>query len=221
MENDKPKEGEKEQQSQPSAEKVELSADQYEALLDRLQELETLAQKPAKQQEGPIDIETLAAQAKEPSMPKEDEDIDIDELPPKQLLKLIEQQITNTITPLMEEVQTLKVLREIDKCEAKYPDFWDYEEDLRQIAMSNPMLTIEQAYQLAKAGKGEKGEDKEKETSTKTRTEKLLRLPPRPRATAAEKPGVATSSTEKKDEIKTIKSAAERAWEEVIGSKEG
>jgi hypothetical protein len=118
---------------------------------------------------------------------------------------------------MLTEVQTLKVLREIDKCETKYDDFWNYEKEVYKIASSNPTLTIEQAYKLAKGDKEEtkKGEDK-KEEGRRTTTERLFNLPPRP--IPGEKPSGAAAST-RQGGIMSLKDAAQAAWEEVTKGK--
>jgi hypothetical protein len=107
-------------------------------------------------------------------------------------------------------------MREIDKCESKYDDFWEYEEDIRRIAMENPSLSIEKAYKLAKLEKGgEEGKGRGKESEERvSRIQKILNLPPAvPRG---EKPGTVPSST-KAGEVKSLREAALKAWEETVG----
>jgi hypothetical protein len=224
QENDKQTSGQTQQtqqQTQQQAAKVELNAEQYTALLDRLAELETLVAKATPARQEVTDIDQLAREAKvkpveEEELPKAPEDLD--QMSNKELADYILSQVNQAGQQLMTEVMTLKVLREIDKCESKYEDFWDYQEEVQRIATQNPSLNIEQAYKLAKVSKEEQAKTKQKEKSeakaSEPLTQKLLKLPPRP--TPGEKSGVAPGST-KPGEFKTVRDAALKAWEEVVG----
>ena len=145
------------------------------------------------------------------------EEADWDNLSGKELVQLVVEAVNQAGVGLKADIEALKVLREIDKCEVKYSDFWKYEKDIRKVAIENPSLSIEKAYHLAKLEKeGEKGEKKKgerEETVEVTRTEKLLNLPPR---FGGEKPGVVPSST-KSSEVKTLREAALKAWDEAVG----
>lgn len=201
---------EEEKKDGEERELITLTKEQYEALLDRVAELEDASLKATR---STYSLDELAEEAKRPSkIEEEEEGVDWDEISGKELVKKVTEVVNQLGMRLQTEVEVLKVQREIDKCEAKYPDFWEYEEDIRRIAVENPSLSIEKAYKLAKAEKeGGKGE-KEKEVA-KTKTEKLLNLPPR---SGGEKPGVVSSST-KASEVKTLREAALKAWEDTVG----
>jgi hypothetical protein len=109
----------------------------------------------------------------------------------------------------------MRVLREIDKAESKYEDFWQYEDKIRDISIANPSLGIEDAYQLAKSKTPARIKEGDDKTERKvTRTEKLLNLPAR---TFGEKPTVAAGSTRDIVRGDNLKKAAERAWDDVVG----
>lgn len=195
------------QEEQVQPQKVELTAEQYNALLDRIAELEALA---LKQQSQPV-----VPPSSQEYGTSEEAGVDIDQMSPRELVQFINEQVSQIGQQLLVEIQTLKVQREIDKCEAKYPDFWDYEEAIRAIAMENPTLSIEQAYKLAKQQMEEEARPKKAE-ATSSVTQRILKLPPK--VVPGEKPSTAPSAT-RKTEPRTLREAAERAWEDIAGGK--
>lgn len=201
----------KEDEKEIKEEKVEsvtLTKEQYAALLDRVAELEDAS---LRKEKDIWSLNELTEEGKKaPKQTKEEEEPDWDNISGKELVQRITEAVNQAGVKLQTEIETLKVMREIDKCEAKYKDFWEHEEEMRKIAMENPSLSIEKAYQLAKIDK--EGEKKE-EGVAKTKTEKLLNLPPR---SEGEKPGVVPSST-KASEVKTLREAALKAWDETVG----
>lgn len=199
--------------------KVTLDAEQYSGLLDRLAELEAIAAKPRKGEET-VDLDTLA---KEGKRGKEKEEVEIptnlDEMTNTQVVEyavgLVNKQGGERLQRLEVTVETLRVLREIDKGERDHEDFWTYEPEIKRIAMANPTLSVEDAYQLAKLkapAKKEKGEEKEETT---TQTERLLKLPKR--IPSGEKPHVAPGSTKPGEKGIGLRESALKAWDEVVG----
>ena len=115
-------------------------------------------------------------------------------------------------------------MNEIDKAASKHDDFYDYQDRIREIAIENPTLPIEKAYKMAKLEAAEeneeragshKGEQKDKKASTTRGKGVHLLLPPRP--ILGERPGTAGAAT-RQGPAKTLRQAAERAWDDVIGS---
>lgn len=143
---------------------------------------------------------------------RESEDqVDLDEMSNTQLAKFILGEIDSKAVNIQTELETIKVLREIDKCEAKFPDFHDYVDRVYQLGRENPTLSIEKAYKLAKQ---EAGEDK-----GKSKTENVRGLPPRPSAlrSTGEHPGRTVTSTPTKvssQGVASLTQAAEKAWED-------
>lgn len=207
------KKGEKEEKV------VTLSESQYSALLDRVAELEDVS---LSKKKDIYDIDELAEEGKRREViPVKGEEVDWEALSNKELVDKIVEAVNQGGLQLQTQIETQKVLREIDKCEVKYDDFWKFEKDIRRIATENPTLSIEKAYRLAKLEiEGDKkeekkeGEKREEVGAKTTRTEKLLNLPPR--VPGGEKPGVVSSST-KGSQTKTLREAADRAWDEAVG----
>ncbi len=125
---------------------IKLTREQYSALLDRLAELEDAAYK-SKVQKETYSLDDLVAEGTKRAPRKEIERKaempDLDEMSNSEIVKYIFDTVSQAGMELRQEIETLKIMREIDKCEAKYPDFWELEEDIRRIAMDNPSLSIE------------------------------------------------------------------------------
>jgi hypothetical protein len=213
-------EGEKEVEK--TGQKVELEQETYNALLDRVAELE--AEGATRKRGGgdeTLDLESLAEEGKGKRVIKEQrEKINFDEMNNEQLaqfiIDIVNEQGGARVNEIAVAVETLKVTSEIDRCERKHEDFWSYDKQIRQIAINNPSLSIEDAYFLAKSKSPAKKEKKEgeEEKEPTTRTEKLLKLPPR---THGERPGVAVGSTAEKAGKMTTREAALKAWDENVG----
>ena len=197
---------------------VELDADTYDGLLERLAELEERStpapQKPRSTVDELADEGTQYEQDTQVVLPA-----DLDDLNNTQLVTYLVDTINSQAGKRLEHVEvaleTMRVAREIDKVENKYTDFWTYGNKIKEIALANPALTIERAYHLAKAEMPKQpktGEESNKRGQT--RTERLLKLPAR---TYGEKPTMAASSTSEMNKGTSLKSAAERAWEETVG----
>jgi len=207
--------------------KVELEPGQYEALLDHIAELEAAAASPKRNQrneEEITDLDTLAEEGRR-SRSKVAEELEesanLDDMTNTQLVQYLINQINKQggerLQRIETAVETMRVLREIDKAETKHDDFWKYEEKIRAIATENPSLSIEKAYKLARLEtEDEKSRKKEGEEERRpaTRAERLFKLPPRPQG---EKPGVAAGSTKDSTQLKTTREAALKAWNDVVG----
>lgn len=218
---DETKVEEGERTDQTPASKVELDVETYNALLDRVAELEDATAVPRRQSDEPSSVDELAEEARsrgrQPAIvtpPK-----DIDEMSNTQLAQYvfdtINQQAAERINKMEVSVETMRVLREIDKAEVKYKDFWRYGDAIKEVSTANPSLSIEDAYHLAKSRSPRAEEEGDKpQKKEPTKTEKLLNLPAR---TFGEKPTIAASSTRDVHRQESIRSAAERAWEEQVG----
>ena len=212
---------EEKKESEKKEEIVTMTREQYSGLLDRVAELEEMSL--GKNQEKTYGLDELVDEGKGRKGVEKELEItqgseEIDNMSNTQVINLILEQVNKGGQQIMTELQTMKVLREIDKCESKYDDFWKYGDEIRRIAIENPSLSIERAYHLAKSEKGEKKVEKEGETGKGeqkiTRTEKILNLPPR--GSGGEKPGAPKVST-KGSETKSLQESAKRAWDEVVG----
>lgn len=209
--------------------KVVLDAEQYNALLDRMAELEAGSIKRSRRSDEVIDVDELADEGRSRREPErrvreEEEEIDWDNLSNKQLVEVVLNrvgaQLNEEAAPRLQKVEvaveTLRVLREIDKAEKDHEDFWEYEKEVRSISTANPTLSIEEAYELAKVRKGKAKSSKEGDGKETTQTERLLKLPPR--IVSGEKPNkMVTSATKKSSTHVTLREATNEAWDEVVG----
>ena len=204
--------------------KVELDPDTYQALLDRIAELEERSEAVGQvQRTSTSTLDDLAEEGKSrvQEQPATRElPSNIDDMSNTEVVHLVVDEINKQaaikLNSLELEVHTLRILREIDKAELKYDDFWLYEDKVKEFAMANPSVSIEDAYLLAKQKSPKKKEEEgENVANKKTATERLLNLPSR--QALGEKPGVAVSSTAAAGESHTLKSAAKKAWDEQVG----
>lgn len=199
---------------------VTLPQETYSALLDQLAELEAAATGTPKSSPS---VDQLVEEALQSSKKQQGPEVTpeaIQQMNNLQLAQFIVDTISEQggarIAKLETAIESLKVLTEINQTEKKHEDFWQFEKDVRRIAMRNPTLSIEDAYRLAKAEKGEqpKGQGEEG-PKPKSRTETILHLPPR---VPGERPsGVTPSSTAVESKGLSIREAALKAWDEVVG----
>lgn len=213
---EKEKEGEEKKVEKKEEEKQEvtLSAEQYSALLDKVTELEEISQRSKKEV---FDLDDLAEEGRRKKVEKPPaKEVDLEGMTNAQLVEHVFEEVNKAGAALDVKIETLKLLREIDKCEAKYDDFWKYEKEIRKTASENPTLSLEKAYKLAKLDEPKKGEKKEEEEGEPKDKRTILHTLPPKLTSKGEKPGVASSAT-KGSEIKTLKEATQRAWDEVVG----
>ncbi len=202
-----------------------LSREQYDALLERIDELESNASRISRSgRDG--DIDELLGDIKksvQSSPPVKDASLekDVDEMSNRELINLIVGAVKEEGQTLKVEIEALKIAREIDKVEFNHKeDFHLYEQRMYEIAQETPNITMERAFKLAKAelgdlklAKGANGDDKE----PRTRTEKMLGLPPR--GSFGDRPGISRGAAQEPAKADTLKDAAEMAWEKVMGEK--
>jgi len=131
---------------------------------------------------------------------------------PQRLTALVLQQVeTAYFRPLLERIELQRVRAEMAECQHKYSDFGELKDTIYALGMRNPYLSLEEAYQLAKAGKQVK--PKTEEAKPKTEETGSTKATPRPKG---EKRGITQASTLKSP--KSVKEAAQQAIQEVLGS---
>lgn len=204
---------------------VILSREQYDALLERVDELESSASRISRSgREGDVDelLGEIRKGVQAPAFKEQQQpEKDLDEMSNRELISLIIGAVKEEGQTLKIEVEALKVAREIDKVEFNHKeDFHLYEQRMYEIAQETPNITMERAFKLAKAelgdlkpAKGANGDDKE----PRTRTEKMLGLPPR--GSFGDRPGISRAAAQEPAKADTLKDAAEMAWEKVMGDK--
>jgi hypothetical protein len=208
------------EQTPSEALRVELTPEQYNALLDRITELEAENATPRTRSTSreALTLDELAEEARRPARREAPPPTEkIDEMSNTQLAQFIfdtiNEQAGDRLQKIETTVETIKVMREIDQAAAKHEDFWQYEDRIREISTENPTLSIERAYKLAKSESPAPAKPKEGERQP-SKTERLLNLPPR---VFGEKPGAASAATKPSMKSETLTSAAERAWNEAVG----
>jgi len=217
-EEQKPDEGAAPAQGIPSAEegKVELTGEQYNAILDSLDELQDLKTQLAQKTVNPPTVDSLADEGK--VKPTETaKQVDVNQLEGEALVSYLTQQIeTNVAQPLLVKIEEMRINMEIKELTAdgKNADFWDYKDDIYNIAARNPNLSIAEAYNLAKTSRGVV-----KETQGSDKTKNIItNLPNRREVPIAEKGGVPSNSLNERVP-ETRQDAASDAWDEL--EKEG
>lgn len=207
-----------EPQQQQDDDVVTLTGAQYDALLDRLAELETISlstgkDKPSSQIRT---LDDLADEGQRPTQPQPTgPQKDLNDMDNRELVGFIADMINPVAQDLATRVETVRLLREIDKVCEKYDDFEEYQDQVLDIGRRNPRLSVEEAYVLAKgrSPKAKQASSEEGEPNPSKRT--LIYTLPK-RVTPGERPGVPTHTTRTTTPV-TIESAAERAWEDIHG----
>jgi len=203
-------------------EKVILEPEQYNALLDRLQELEELTLKGGK---GKIKtVDELADDLEDDDQRGQrgrQRQIDpnkINELSNTELARLILAEVQqNVAMPLLTKLEEFRVkdeIKELRKDLGEDDDFDDLKEEIYQVASKNPNLTIKQAYKLAKKESSPKRKDSSDDDEPEGKSKKkdaLLHLPPR---IHSERPTHARGATDK-GAPETRAEAANRAYEDL------
>jgi len=227
----KEKEKEKAKETKEKADdKVELSGSQYNAILDRMQELEDAALQ--SRRSGPRSVDELAEEVDRGGRQTERKEFDpdaLERLSNAQLAQFIMQQVNLGVgQPLLVKLEEIRVKDEIkdlrreikeDSEDGKTDDFDEHRDRIYKIASRNPNLSIREAYKLAKeegGAKPSKRRDNEKGDETPQRgrsRDALLSLPPRVNP-HSEKPTHSSSSLSKSDPA-TRMDAAKLALEEM------
>lgn len=198
-------------------EQVQLTTEQYQAMLDHMAKLEDAVTKSSKIHS----IDELAEEGKGKKVEQQGPDlneVDFDKLSPQQTMDLMMQALNaNLIQPLEMKMETMRVGMEIERCANKNEDFWQYADEVKKMAIENPTLSIDKAYKLAKAENPSKASSKGDEGKGLNKSGLLFTLPkvPQSRQPLGEKPNaMGVISKEKTPE--TRRGAAEQAWEEIV-----
>jgi hypothetical protein len=222
--------GEKEGEDKRSNEEetVILKPEQYNALLDKIADLEELALKGSgKTKDGEEeDLEAIAAAAKEKGNGRgQDKPIDWDKLSSKDLANLVVGHVdVQMVQPILTELYSLRIRQDIKDFiqDEKITDFKDYKKDIYEICSKNPNMSIADAYYTAKSKKerSAKPEDDEEriDKGSERHRGQIEGLPPRRGLPKGERPGRSSSVTSE-DDPETRTDAAKRAIEKL--KKEG
>jgi len=190
---------------------VTLTAEQYNTLLDKLDDLEDEVQKKG----GGSVVDQLADEVKAGTQDDgSKETVDLDELSQSELAHHIVSDLTQgVVQPLLVEIQGMKLQREIDAMEGdeKYAPVWaEHKDRVVELATENPKLTMKQATDLA--AKEKEGTKESDSKDSKKSSEVLRHLPER--GSLGEKPGGSPALTQD-EEPEDRKSAAALAVEKL------
>lgn len=193
--------------------KITLSAEQYNALLDGLEELETLKKGGKSGKESYENYDDLVRAGKA-SRAKEEGALNLDNLSNTELAGLIEDQFSkNAITPLAVAIEGLKLDLEFIRTGGKkgFEDIEEIRDDVLKVISENPNMSVEKAYKLVRVDKpkGNKSEGDDDGREPRQIAAKL-NLPGR---VVGEKPGMSNTGTKKQGPVTIIDAAKEAVAE--------
>lgn len=171
---------------------VKLQPAAYNALLDRLDELEEIAR--AKVQTPPANVDDLAAAAKGNRQPITEDDLS--KMGPAALVNTILKHVHETqVQPLILKIEEMAVKQEIKELtrDGKNKDFFELKDDIYAIASKAPQLSLEEALILARENKKSKTPPASSDDTTNVK-DLLRNLPPRRNIPGGERPGAARAS---------------------------
>lgn len=169
----------------PAQDGVTLTNEQYATLLDHVASLESRLMESPK---GRSEVQTLdnlideADQGRPAPSQAPPQGVKLEDMTPDQVIGMIYHTIKKEmVEPLEVKVETLRLMNEIDKVANKKgnEDFWEYANAVKEIALKNPTLTIQRAYQLAKA-EGKRGPNPQGDQGLTRKSDVLFTLPKRP-----------------------------------------
>jgi hypothetical protein len=163
------------------------------------------------------------------SAAKKEEVVDdgtLDQLTPSQLYKKLRGDIQNDLQVIGSELKALvggtqqtverdRVQRRVDEVVKSNPDFWDYKNEIHEIAKRNPNIDPEDAYLIAKSKK-----EKQSKVDTDKQEEEKRKAKENEKKTFSEKGGSVPIELSK-DKPASSKDAAVSAWDEVMEGQEG
>lgn len=205
---------------------VTLTNEQYATLLDHVASLEAKLMETPK---GRGEVQTLdnlidEADRGRPAPVTPPAGTKLEEMTPDQVIGMIYQTIKKEmVEPLEVKVETLRLMNEIDRVASKKgnEDFWEYAGAVKEIALKNPTLSIQRAYQLAKA-EGKRGPNPQGEPGLNKKSDVLFTLPKRPSAGVqgggGEKPSGASRSTTQGSNDLSRRDAASDAFDKAMKS---
>ena len=191
---------------------VKLTPAQYNAMLDALDELEDIKSKSI-QQQSKSSVDQLADEGRQGVSQPRQERLDLSQMQPEELISFILETVNEKISqPLMVKIEEIRVKDEIRELmrDEKNKDFWDYKDQVYNIAVRNPNLSIEEAYRLAKTTKGPslQGDGGE------SRKDTLRSLPSRRNVPISERPGFSGSAVANQEPATRL-DAAQMAWDKM------
>lgn len=148
----------------------------------------------------------------------EDNEVDIDALDNRGLVKYMTSQIADLITPLRQQIsqsdnklEETRASGEVEKASSTYDDFFQFKDEIEETIKANPALSVDDAYHLARAHNPAKVNALTKaaeEAATKKAEEEA------PKEDAAFGGLLPTSTIGEAAQHMSAKEAGEAAWDE-------
>ncbi|MCW7076430.1 MAG: hypothetical protein OCU18_03950 [Candidatus Syntrophoarchaeum sp.] len=192
---------------------VEIPEDSFNALLDKLDLLESASL------EKRNDVDALAEEAELVDERETDDSVDYESMTRAELVNVIKQAVVEDvrdtyIKPLAIKQDAQRISIEIDRIMRKpgYEDFLDYSDEILATAKENPNLPLEKIYKLVK-------DDRPEEEKTTTNKRLLRHLPKGAQPYTGEKPSISTSNVSSPKNPKSLRDAASMAYEKILAEK--
>lgn len=145
-------EGEEEQKETPDVTALKAQVDQqakqlgeYEKLLLDPAYLDHIANKTS---------DVIERKEVEKKQTEEAKDIGLDDMSRQDfaeyMIAAIQGEINKAVVPIKQGDQVRQATEQVNAAAQKFPDFWNYKQEMVQLSSGNPGLTAEQAYVLAK-----------------------------------------------------------------------
>lgn len=191
---------------------VQIDASTYNALLDRLDELEGQASDRGVKTGDEIDdlYQEGTRDKGGGEHGKQEGQVNLDNLSNTELAHYVASELqNNALMPLLTKMADIELKLEVNsfRSSLKEDDYSDYEEDVLKVMYDNPKMSVKKAYLLVKA---EKGDKPTKEGEGEGDSRNLLKHLPKRQVIHGEKPGAAAQGTEEPIP-KDTKGAAKRA----------
>jgi len=141
---------------------------------------------------------------------KSNDDVDVENMTKKELVEFTARIIAEQLTPGLEArfknvedtLQRVSAEKELAETKAKFPDFNEYKDKIREKLQTRPNLTFEDAYKIVRQEERLEKDDDERKREAKT---------------ASEKPGGISRTSTQKTDFKNKVEANDDAWERIVG----
>ncbi len=111
----------------------------------------------------------------------------------------IDKTISSKVSPVLEQSELERATRDIDQTARKYQDYFDYRDEMINIAKRHPSLNAEEVYRLAKG---------DKEAVAKSVTQRMKQKVQQKKNAKVEKHSSPAAKMDTKKEYKTVREAA-------------
>jgi hypothetical protein len=111
------------------------------------------------------------------------EDVDFDSMTNKDLVEYLVNtfrgELRQNLAPVAQNQQLAEMQRQVAEAQDRYKDFWDYKIEMVKLARSNPALTADDAYHIAKGRAGDRPRKPSRSSEPPTGGASTRRNPPK------------------------------------------